>query len=56
MGTENQTKKKRKRKQKNTILCKKGNYISSASLGTKFNCSEAETISLFYLKFIVAKS
>ena len=55
MGTENKTK-NNKQKQKNTFLCKKRNHISRALSGTKFNCTEAETVLLFYLKFILAES
>ena len=51
MGPENKTKQKKKKKKQN-----KRNHISRALLGTKFNCTEAETIPLFYLKFILAKS
>ena len=53
MGTENQ---KKKEKNKNTFLCKKGNHISQALLGTKFDCTDTETILLFCLKLILAKS
>ena len=45
-----------KNKNKNTLLCKKWNYISRALLETKFHCTERETIPLLYLKFILAES
>ena len=35
---------------------KKQNHIIWALFETKFNCTEAETILLFYLKFILAES
>ena len=35
---------------------KKQNHVIRALFGTKFNCTEAETVPLFYLKFILAES
>ena len=52
---EPKTKAKEKQKRK-IFLCMKRNLISRALLGTKFISTEAETIPLFFLKFILAKS
>ena len=50
MGTEN--------KQINKLInkIKKRNHVTRALLGTKFSCTEAETVPLFYLNFILAES
>ena len=51
MGTEN-----KKRKKRTHSCVRREIIISRVLLGTKFNCTEAETIPLFYLKFILAEN
>ena len=47
---------KAKEKKQKIFLYMKRNLISRALLGTKFISTEAETMPLFFLKFILAKS
>ena len=47
---------KAKEKKQKIFLCMKRYLISRALLETKFISTEAETMPLFFLKFILAKS